>query len=315
LLWRVFLVNAGLIVAGVALLALTPLTISHPLTRLQALMLVVGAAIMLGANFVLLRVSMRPLRRLAARMERIDLLQPGERLEVEGARDLQAPLERFNTMLERLEHERRVSTTRIAIREEEERRRVATELHDQVGQGLTALLLQMRPVLVEAPDSLRPQLLEMQEIVRQNLDEIRRIARDLRPTVLDDLGLPAALEALADTAEGHHQIDVVRLIEEPAKRVSPSAELALYRIAQEAMTNVLRHAGARHVEIHYAANGHTSVNLAVRDNGRGMSMTPELEGGGIRGMRERALGAGADLSITSELGRGTTVSVSLEEAS
>ena len=314
LFWRVFLVNAGLIVAGVILLAATPLTISHPLTRVQALMLVVGALTMLGANFLLLRVSMRPLRQLARTMEQIDPLRPGQRLHVSAAPELQALLTGFNAMLERLEQERRASSSRTMSREEEERRLVAAELHDQVGQGLTALLLQLRGAIDEAPAPLRPRLVEMQQVVRANLDEIRRIARSLRPTVLEDLGLPSALLSLADAAEAQPDLDVVASIDEATPRVSPQAELALYRIAQEALTNVVRHASAQRVEIEFGVNGGSRVTLVVRDDGRGMILAPGFELGGIRGMRERALAVNADLAIASQPGRGTTVSVSVGQS-
>ena len=137
-----------------------------------------------------------------------------------------------------------MSSSRSIGREEEERRRLAGELHDQVGQGLTALLLQLKTVIADAPEPLRAGLLDAQAIARENLDEVRRIARRLRPSVLDDLGLPYALLALADAAEEQADLLVVRRVDASTPRVSDSAELVLYRIAQEALTNTLRHANA-----------------------------------------------------------------------
>ncbi|MBA3843048.1 MAG: HAMP domain-containing protein [Actinobacteria bacterium] len=237
LFWRVFLVNAVLVTAAVVLLAITLLTVSNPATARQLSLLAAGPVVLLVANGLLLRVSLRPLHRLTSLMQRIDLLQPGDRLQVAGARELNVVLSAFNEMLGRLEAERRMSSSRSVGQQEEERRRIANELHEQVGQGLTALLLELKSALAEAPQSVRPGLIRAQGIARSNLDEVRRIARQLRPTVLDDLGLSYALLSLADVAEAQADLVVVRRVDTAAPRVSTAAELAMYRIAQEALTN------------------------------------------------------------------------------
>jgi two-component system, NarL family, sensor histidine kinase UhpB len=312
LFWRVFLVNASLVTAAVVLLALTPLTIKKPTSLHQLALLALGLGVWLVANALLLRISLRPLQRLTQLMQQIDLLRPGGRLAVAGARELNVVLSTFNDMLERLERERRMSSSRSVGREEEERRRLASELHDQVGQGLTALLLQLKTVLVDAPEPLRAGLVEAQAIARGNLDEVRRIARRLRPTVLDDLGLPYALLALADAAEEQADLLVVRRVDASAPHVSQSAELVLYRIAQEALTNILRHADASRMELVLeASEDGDRVQLTIHDNGRGMLFAGDVERGGIRGMRERALAADAQLSITTRPGGGTSVIVSV----
>jgi two-component system sensor histidine kinase UhpB len=308
LFWRVFLVNASLITAGVVLLAATPLTISNPATVRQLAMLAVALVALLLANVLMLRVSLRPLQRLVRLMEQIDLLRPGDRLAVEGARELNTVITTFNGMLERLERERRTSTSRTAGREEEERRQLASELHDQVGQGLTALLLQLKPAVTTAPEPLRSALLEVQAIARDNLDEVRRIARRLRPTVLDDLGLPYALLSLADAVEDGSDVEVARAIDRAVPRLGQDVELAIYRIAQEALTNAVRHAEARHVEL--ALSEHDGqVRLSVGDDGRGMIYAADVEGGGIRGMRERSLAVHARFRISTRPGGGTQVAV------
>lgn len=311
LFWRVFLVNASLATAGVLLLVFSPLTVSDPATPRQLVLLLVGLVILLVANVLLLRMSLKPLGNLTRLMQRIDLLRPGDRLAVEGARELNVVLATFNEMLDRLELERRVSSTRSVGREEAERRRLARELHDQIGQGLTALLLQLKTILVQAPDQLRDDLLEAQEIARDNLEEVRRIARRLRPTVLDDLGLPYALHALADTAEEHGELTVVRRIATEVPQLAPDVDLALYRIAQEALTNALRHANAEQVEVVLELEADRRVRMGIHDDGRGMLYAADVEGGGVRGMRERALAVGANLSIRTRPGGGTSVSVSV----
>ena len=309
LLGRVFLVNASLVTIAVAVLAVSPLTVSDPATPRQIVFLTVGLATLLVANFALLRISLRPLSDLTLLMRRIDLLQPGERLAVSGVEELNALLQTFNEMLDRLERERRTSSRRTLEREEGERRRVAAELHDEVGQGMTAILLQLSTLVADADEPVRSALEELQSVARANLDEVRRIARHLRPTVLDDLGLPFALIALAEAAEDATGVPVECTIEESAPALPPATELAFYRIAQEALTNVSRHSEASSVVLSLTSNDGI-VFLEIRDDGKGMLYAEDAEGGGIRGMRERATAVGAELDITTSPGRGVRVTVS-----
>jgi two-component system sensor histidine kinase UhpB len=308
LFWRVFLVNASLLGAAALALAISPATVSFPATARQLLVLATGVVLVLIANAVLLRRSLGPLRELEREMSRIDLLMPAERLEPVGAAELQSVTAAFNRMLERLEHERRASSSRVVDRQEEERRRLASELHDEVGQRLTALLLQLRAAIDEAPPELVPQLVAAQELARDNLDEISRLARQLRPTALDDLGFAYALQALLDVAEESGEVRVVRRIDTDLPALDPQAELAVYRIVQEAVTNVLRHSGAETLTV--AANATPSeLVLEVSDDGRGMLYAADHESGGIRGMRERAVAVNALLHIRSRPGGGTSVAV------
>jgi two-component system sensor histidine kinase UhpB len=308
LFWRVFLINAALLAAAAVLLALSPATVSFPATAGQLLTLAGGVIALVAANAVLLRVSLRPLGELTQLMRRIDLLVPGQRLRPAGATELREVAAAFNEMLERLELERRSSNTRVVGRHEDERRRLAAELHDEIGQRLTALLLQLRTVIDDAPPELVPELLAIQALARDNLDEIGRLVRQLRPTVLDDLGLAVALHSLVDVAEQTTEVEFSRGIEPELPALAEAAELAVYRIAQEAITNVMRHADANRVEV--AAYGDAGVLvLEVHDDGRGMLYAADQESGGIRGMRERAVAAGGRLSIDSRPGGGTSISV------
>jgi two-component system sensor histidine kinase UhpB len=308
LFWRVFAVNAALLIVATVVLAVSPATVSFPVKRNQALVLVLGLLAILAANAVLLRISLAPLRDLAKLMRRIDLLRPGQRLDAEGALELRAVVGTFNQMLDRLEFERRSSSTRVVGGLEEERRRIAAELHDEVGQGLTALLLQLKDVVEEAPSSLEPRLAQAQALARANVDEVRRIARQLRPTVLDDLGLAYALRALVDVFDASAEIEFVRRIDVDAVRLAPAVELALYRIAQEALTNAVRHSAASRVTVGLETiEGGSRVRLSVRDDGRGMIYAADLESGGVRGMRERALAVEVELRIEARLGEGMSV--------
>ncbi len=308
LFWRVFVVNAALLGASAAVLALSPATVSFPATARQLAVLAAGLVVVLLANAAMLRFSLRPLLELERMMRRIDLLQPAERLQPAGAAELQSVTTAFNQMLERLEDERRASSTRVVGQQEEERRRLASELHDEVGQRLTALLLQLRSIIEEAPAVLVPRLLAAQTLARDNLEEIGRLARQLRPTALDDLGLVYALHSLLDVAERTSSLEFVRQIQPDLEELDPAVELALYRIVQESLTNVLRHASATRIVVTARALGGSLV-VEIQDDGRGMLYAADHESGGIRGMRERAVAVGGRLRIASTPGGGTTVTL------
>ncbi|MGW0467637.1 HAMP domain-containing sensor histidine kinase [Streptomyces sp. NPDC003027] len=303
LYWRIFLLNAAVLVAAVLLL-LGPVTVSTPVLLGEALVLLVGLVAMLIANAVLLRIGLAPLQRLTRAMATADLLQPGHRTTVSGTGEIAELTKTFNAMLSRLEAERAASSGRVLSAQEAERRRIAQELHDEVGQTLTAVLLQLKHATDHAPAAVREDLHQAQETTRASLDEIRRIARRLRPGVLEELGLHSALRALAAEFTTS-RLSVTTHITPGLPHLDPATELVFYRIAQEALTNTARHSGARTVELHLRALPGGGVGLLVRDNGRGLGSAPE--GAGIRGMRERALLIGAELLIGAGPNGGTQV--------
>lgn len=305
LFWRVFLLNGVVFLMGVGALALTPATVSSPLLSNELVVLCVGLALMLGLNAVLLRVGLAPLDRLMSMMDTIDLLRPGQRLPQAHEGGL-APLVRtFNAMLSRLEAERAASSGQALSAQEGERRRIARELHDEIGQGLTAVLLGLKGVADRAPDDLRADLLEVQEAARSSLDDVRRIAQRLRPDALDELGLRAALNVLVTEFSELTDLTVRRQWDSTLSGLPDEVDVVLYRVAQESLTNVARHAQARQVWVSVA---HESGNLLLHviDDGQGVR---HPEGAGIRGMRERALLVGGDLRIESPPGAGTTVTL------
>ncbi|MFE6839119.1 histidine kinase [Streptomyces sp. NPDC057705] len=294
LYWRIFLLNAAVLVTAVLLL-LGPVTVSTPVLFGEAVVLLAGLAAMLVANAALLRIGLAPLGRLTRAMTAVDLLRPGSRTRVEGPGEVAELTTTFNAMLVRLEAERATSSARALSAQEDERRRIAQELHDEVGQTLTAVLLQLKYAADRAPDALREELHQVQETTRTGLDEIRRIARRLRPGILEELGLHSALRAL--TAEFTTGTLTVRHFIEPGlPELDEATELVLYRVAQEALTNAARHAGASDVEVRLSHGPAGTVRLLVRDNGTGIRRLA-AEGAGIQGMRERALLIGADLAI------------------
>jgi two-component system sensor histidine kinase UhpB len=300
---RIVLINGLVFASGLTALALSPATVSSPVLLTELPILVAGLALMLGANALLLRRSLAPLSALTTLMERVDLLRPTARITHDGNGDLSTVITTFNAMLDRLEAERSASAAHALAGQEAERQRIARELHDEIGQSLTVVLLSLKHILNRAPDELREDLHTAQETVRASLDEVRRIARRLRPGVLEDLGLLAAMNALADDFTQLSGVPVTRRLDPQPPELGREAELVVYRIAQESLTNIVRHAHASHVELTLTADGNAAL-LRIADNGRG---GPIREGTGIRGMRERAMLIGAELSIDARPAGGTEV--------
>jgi two-component system sensor histidine kinase UhpB len=298
LLWRVFAINATLLVAATLLLALTPVTIHTPIAIVEAVDLAIALAVMLSANLLLLRHTIGPLNRLVERMRTVDLLRPGQRLVDTGGAEVAELVRTFNEMLDRLESERRESGQRALRAQEAERLRIASGLHDEVGQVLTGVLLQLDSLARSNGAGRRRDVDETKQAVRGALGEVRRIAQELRPEMLEHLGLVSALTELSRKFSDQSGIRVERRFADNLPPLSDEAELAVYRVAQESLTNVARHADAAHVELTLQP-GVDSVVLRVADDGRGFAEPPVARNGqsGLRGMRERALLVGGALAI------------------
>jgi two-component system sensor histidine kinase UhpB len=299
LLWRVFATNAAILVLATLVLVLSPITISFPIALTEVIVVAAGLAAMLSLDLVLLRRAFAPLGRLTAFMRRVDPLRPGERARLTTADPEVTELtSAFNDMIERLERERRDSARRALAAQEAERARIARELHDEIGQSLTAAMLQID----------RGQTDEAREVVRASLEDVREIARRMRPEALDDLGLVSAVAALTLDVSQRTGLLVERELDPGLPDLSPEEELVVYRVAQESLTNVARHATARRawVSLRHAPAG---LTLEVRDDGHGFEPA-EAAGTGLRGMRERALLVGAALEVESGDG-GTTVRLTL----
>lgn len=203
---------------------------------------------------------------------------------------------------------------RLVTAQEDERRRVSRELHDQMGQHVTALLLGLDRLAVETclQASCQRDLQRLQQVCRDLGAQIHRVAWELRPTVLDDLGLVAAIRAYLEEWSSRFGIGVeVQTPGMDGDRLSPDAEIALYRVVQEALTNVARHARATRVCLVLERQA-GEVVLVVEDNGVGFRpgklRSSGPEGGlGLLGMRERVLLVGGELQIESAHGRGTAL--------
>jgi len=306
LLWRVFLSNAAVLVVATLLLALSPATVSFPVAITEAVVLGVGLAAMLALNFALLRRALSPLDELRSFMREADLLRPGVRAPMSHvAPELRAVTSTFNEMVERLETERRVSAARALAAQENERLRISRELHDEIGQKLTAVLLKLDDLArADGPGDVD----HAREGVRVSLDEMRTIARRLRPEALDDLGLTSALTALTNSLRRSGGVTVERRIDVSPPPLDRDVELVIYRVAQEALTNVVRHSNCTEALLQLR-DACEAVELAVSDRGDGFDPERAMEGAGIRGMRERALLVGAELELKSAVGAGTTVTL------
>jgi two-component system sensor histidine kinase UhpB len=222
---------------------------------------------------------------------------------------LAALAQAFNEMIERLELERRDSARKALAVQEAERRRIARELHDEVGQTLTGVMLQVEGLAGVVPVAAHDQLEELRETARHGTEEVRRIARRLRPEALDELGLHSAIAALVTAVAEQAGIPVERRLQRDLP-LSKDEELVVYRVAQEALTNVVRHARAGRAEVELRCRD-GCITLTVRDDGRGLAPGSLTSSNGIRGMRERAMLIGAEFSIESPDHGGTEVRLSI----
>jgi two-component system sensor histidine kinase UhpB len=309
LFWRVFGTNAVALVLAAAALVFAPITVSVPVALSELVILLAGLAVLLTLNLVMLRPAFRPLDHLAETMRRHDPLSPGERVTVDGEPDIAALAAAFNDMLDRLESERRTSARQALRVQEGERRRIARELHDQVGQTLTGVMLQIEGIAAANPGMRSEQLDELRETARKGIEDVRRIASRLRPEALEDLGLQSALAALATRFGDRAGLRVDRRLEHISS-LREEEELVIYRVAQEALTNVARHADAERVELSLRRRG-DGVVLTVTDDGRGLAPGDLSSSHGIHGMRERAMLIGGRIDIGGAPGRGTRVELTI----
>jgi two-component system, NarL family, sensor histidine kinase UhpB len=308
LLWWVFLANGLVLVVALLLLALSPVTIDAPIQVGQLVLLLAGFVVLLGLNLVLLRRVLSPLFRLTEAMSSVDPDRPGRRLSTVNlfSSEGQALAQAFNAMLERLESARREAARTALAAQEAERLRVAQELHDEIGQSLTAVTIQAERAADGDPTLASRALRGVADAVRESLDEVRRIARELRPEALDDLGLVNALIALCTRVGAQDGLQVRRELQGRLPPLPADVELVVYRIAQEGLTNALRHSEARSAIVSLKADAE-SMTLRVVDDGKGMPAELPRDTAGIAGMRERALLVGGRLSIESRPGQGTEV--------
>jgi signal transduction histidine kinase len=308
------LLGANLIIVGVAVLLL------FGFVRLQAERLtdayVVVAALIVGAsvNFGLVKLALRPIDALERVAKRVSEGRLGERVpaSIVADRELAHLSTTINEMLDNLAAGRermRKLGAEVVYAEERERGEVARELHDSVGQTLAAASFQVAAAAHEIGDhAASSRLASVRELLRTALEEIRNVSRSLHPRVATDLGLPSALEALGDTTQQRSLVDVRVNVDIFGVVIPAAVSATLYRVAQEALRNVERHADAGHATVSLRARpGY--VELEVSDDGRGFEgpLEKKRADSGFRTMRERLSLAGGELHIDTAMDRGTRV--------
>jgi two-component system sensor histidine kinase UhpB len=273
--------------------------------RLRFALLAMTVVLGLLVNILMLQRRFTPLEEMIRRIEAID---PADPTEFEAPEDPVEEVERlahsFGKLLQRIEEERR-RAGRLQLRaQEEERKRVARDLHDEVNQALTAILLRLEALTQIAPPRLRAELAETKGLANQAMEELLQLARQLRPTALDDHGFVPAIEEQLRRFKAQHGIDTRLRTEGNFDDVGDDKQLVLYRVTQEALNNVARHSGARHVEVEIARqNG--EIALEVADDGRGFDVGTESRGLGLDGMAERARLVDGVFEIDAHPSRGT----------
>ncbi len=306
---RVAAINALLLLLAVALTIVILVPGHETSYRIdeEGVVLIAALILVVLLNLALLRRMVGPVQRLTRLARDVDLTDPMPAVpDAEPSSEAGELAHTFHEMLVRLQAERLEATGRVLAGQEAERLRIAQELHDQVGQELTAVLLLLSRLSSRAPEALAPAVLEVQSSVRASLEDLRRIAIELRPEALDDLGLGSALSVLCDRFAQRSGLDVACAVPDGLPELPASTELVIYRVAQEALTNVARHSGSQRAELSLQPQD-SQIVLTVRDYGQGVP-AGQPSGSGMRGMRERAGLAGAALEIQdADPGPGTEV--------
>ncbi|HWK29405.1 MAG TPA: sensor histidine kinase [Solirubrobacter sp.] len=312
LLSQVLAVNTALVaVTAIVAALLAPVNAGETARIQRALLIALAIVAAVLVNTLLIKRRLAPLDRLIATMERVDLASPGQRARAHHSapREIQRLTAGFNRMLARLEEERLEGGRAVIRAQEEERARIAQDLHDEVNQALTAILLRLQAAGHDVPPGLRAELKEIQTLATQAMEELLTLARTLRPTALDDHGLvPALASQVADFGERtgirssfHRHGD--------APMLSDEEQLVLYRVTQESLSNVVQHSGASAVRVELSSIGRTV--LRVRDDGCGFKPGGRSGRLGVSGMRERALLVGGRLNVFSAPGEGTTIELTM----
>lgn len=327
---RVLAANAAVVLLGaIAGTALTRALASQPTVWLTLAFASLGVGLSLLINYAVLRAALRPLTSLTRAVDRIEDDLTGVRLPVGEIRepDLARLASALNTMLDRLEaHASIIEASQRSLRnlslevlsaQEDERKRIARELHDETSQSLASLLISLERIDSVIPDdlpNLKERLRAARGLTTRAIDDLRTLVADLRPLVLDDLGLAPAIRWYACDRLEPEGIDVTVEADTAAPRLPAAVETAVFRIAQEAISNILNHADAGQVRIRLT-RGH-QLALEIEDDGLGFdaALVPPPDGRqhmGLFGIRERAAALGGEAHIDSRPGEGTRVRVLL----
>ena len=333
LVYQILIVNSAIVFLGaIAGTAITRQLASQSSIALTVFFAALGLFLSVLANYVLLRVALKPLLVLQTVAELVaegDLNVRAGRL-ADGEPSLARLADTFNEMLDRLEEDTRAIERSRALTEhlaqqvlsaqEEERRRIARELHDETLQALATLAIYSDAAGNAAHQrempALHDALARLRAVADDTVSGLRKIIADLRPSLLDDLGLSAAIRWQAQHRLEKAGIRVDVQVRGEGRRLNPAVEIALYRVSQEAITNIVKHAHAAYVEIDLDLSCDDHVSLRIEDDGGGFAVSPEgaaAAGGGIGlfGMHERVTLVGGQLIIDSAPGEGTELRVTV----
>lgn len=281
--------------------------------------LVAIAAILITAlvNGWILRRRFRPLERLIHALDAVDLERPKIDTRPERGEPADVELLRHSVegMLTRLDFERRRRAGAVIDAQEAERARIARDLHDEVNQSLTGIMLRLSALAADSDPVTRAALQDIRDLTDQAMSELLRLSHDLRPTALDDLGLSAALRAQLREIESATALAVDGKITTALPDLSADQQIVIFRIAQEALSNVVQHAAAQAVHLSLQAHGPHGVVLRISDDGHGLPPAGGRHFGardqtGMTGMRERATLIGGVLDVRSGPA-GTTIELTL----
>ncbi len=328
ILWRLMLGNSAVIVVG----AIGGTLITSEIHRLRAasdvwlISVFASAGILLSlvVNFWIVKTTLRPLQELRQTVDRVQSAQPGTvgPLVVDADPDLSRLAAAIESMLERVEtrtSQLRALSERVINAQEEERRRIARGLHDEIGQTLSMLMITLERMEAQLPPGtadLGQQLAAACQMAGRTLDDLRKVVYGLRPTMLDDLGLAAAIRWYARSSLEQAGVRVNFGTFDEGMRLEARLEITLFRIAQEAINNIVHHAQARSVFIELERQNR-QVCLRLEDDGRGFDVAQtndqalRLRRFGLLGIRERADLVGGRVDVVSAPGTGTCLEVSV----
>jgi two-component system sensor histidine kinase UhpB len=319
--YKILLANSAIV--GLGGVAGTIITIWHVRSypqdihyELIAFFAITGIVISFYVNRWALKRALQPLSRLQKAVDEVRQGRTNVRVTSGSSSDEQFDrlIETFNRMLveqERYAEQMQQLPRQILQAQEDERQRLARELHDEAAQALTSLLVHLRLLeRAHEPEKAQQNIQKLRQLTAQALEDVRRVALDLRPTILDDLGLGAALEWRVDEFNQASGVQAKIQIKGLGRRLPRDIELVFYRVGQETLSNIARHAQAQHVSVSLDRENDT-ISLEVIDDGVGFNPAPLTvhlpHGLGLLGMRERLATINGSLTIESAPGRGTRV--------
>jgi len=281
----------------------------------MALFIISGISLSVLINYLMVKLAFRPLDDVTDAMKAIRAGHRGIRVpEATDDPQIEELSRSLNSMLNSMERQRRRAAASVIKAQEEERKRIARELHDETSQSLTGLVIGIRMIEESVPGDMpeiRERLHNISDLAHQTLNEVHTMAVRMRPSVLDDLGLAAALRSYVKEFSGNTHIPVDLQLMGMSERLPAELETVLYRVVQEALTNIARHSGAGNCRVSLQRRD-GRIFATIADNGHGfdpemMMMSEKGRGLGLHGMKERIELVGGSLDLDSVPDQGATI--------